>query len=63
VFFEKEFEAVPVVQRQVSVEIVLVRKRKPFFLSDLSKGFHMDWIVICEDSVEIEDQRPNHAKP
>ena len=36
-------------------------QRQSFLSSNLPKGFHVDRIVICEDAVEVENQRANHA--
>src|SRR5262245_51886740 len=63
VFPKQSFEAIPIVQRKVLVQVFLIRKRQSFLICNLSESFHVDRIVIGKDSVEIEDQSANHAMP
>src|SRR5262245_56336428 len=54
-------KAIPVIEWEVMVQVLLVREGQSFFLGNSPESFHVDRIVICEDPVEIEDQGTNHA--
>src|SRR5262249_1447994 len=60
---EQSLKAIPIIEGKVFLLVLLVGERESFFSGDLPENLHVDRIVICEDPIEVEYQRPNHWVP